>query len=134
MNVQPIVSPAAVLAGQSRAVAGWKVVEFAALGAFALVVPRLMGPDLYGRFAVVLSVLGVVTVAADLGGLPILGRFMQEYRARGGWQKGQDLFAQLFWLRGLLVALLAVGIVVWLPRLLTGVSWALAALVGAALV
>lgn len=67
--------------------AGWLIVQRAASAAsgllFALTVPRLMGPDLYGRYALMLSVILWFTLAGGLGFMSIAARFVPELLAGG---------------------------------------------------
>ncbi|MDN5861431.1 MAG: hypothetical protein L0H84_22745, partial [Pseudonocardia sp.] len=60
-----------VLAG----VAG-KVAEAITLVLLATVVPRLLGPQDYGRFAVVLTLVAIGSVALTLGGATLLARYV----------------------------------------------------------
>ncbi len=86
-----------LLAGQTRIVMIWKAVEYFGLGLFILIVPRLMGPELYGYFAAILSFIGLLTLGTGLGALQAFGHYLPEYHAGGDPQKSRDLFSQFFW-------------------------------------
>ncbi len=65
--------------GLRRAVAvssAGKVLEFVTLGALATVVPRALGPTAYGRFALVLTLITVLTLALTLGGPALVTRYV----------------------------------------------------------
>lgn len=53
-----------------------KLAEGATLVALATVVPRVLGPVVYGRFSVVLTVVMIGTTALALGGTPLLSRYV----------------------------------------------------------
>lgn len=124
VSLDPAVpSASAGVAGQGRALVSWKVVEYLGLVVFSIFVPRGMGPDLYGQFAVVLAVVGVLTVVGDLGGLAVFGRFLPEYQLGGKWMRAQGLFGQLFTVRTILSGVFAVALAIVLPRLLPTITW-----------
>ena len=77
----------------------WKSVEYVGLAAFILIVPRLMGPELYGRFALLFSLIGLLMLVIGLGALSIFGRFIPQYEAQGEKSKIQALFVELFFVR-----------------------------------
>jgi len=85
----------------------WKSLEYAGLAAYLLIVPRLMGPDLYGQFAVLLAWKALLLLPGGLGSLAIFGRFLPEYLARDERQP-RELFTQVFVVRTAAAALLAV--------------------------
>jgi hypothetical protein len=65
----------------TRKVIFWKGVEYVGLFLFLVLIPRTMGAKLYGDFAIMLSILGVFILSNALGGLPIFGRFIPEFKA-----------------------------------------------------
>ncbi len=116
-------APAPGLAlGQARVVMIWKLVEYVGLISFIVIAPRSMGPELYGRFAVLLSVIGLLIMACSLGALPTFGRFAPEYTAKGEKPKIQAVFVQLFFVRALCAILLGAGFLFIIPQLLPGSS------------
>ena len=108
--------------GQTRVIMVWKMIEYVGLVLFTVIVPRAMGPDLYGRFAVLLSCVALFTMASGLGGLAIFGRFIPEYRAQGEKLKTQILFTQLFIARVLVAGLLGMAFILIFPMILPEVS------------
>lgn len=56
--------------------AAGKVVEMATLAVLAIVVPRVLGPFDYGRFAVPLTIVTVGSLALTLGGPAVMARFV----------------------------------------------------------
>ncbi len=107
---------------QTRVVMLWKGVEYAGLATFLVVVPRLMGPTTYGRFAALVSLLTLMTSVSGLGGLVTFGRFLPAYELAGQKRESRALFVQLFWTRTGMAALMALGLVGLLPSLLPGLS------------
>src|SRR5215510_1278418 len=47
---------------------------------FMLLVPRMMGPEQYGQYALLISITAIVTALTDLGITEIYGRFVPEWR------------------------------------------------------
>jgi O-antigen/teichoic acid export membrane protein len=117
----------ASLVTQSRAIAVWKALEYLGLAVFTVVLPRAMGPALFGRFAVVVSLVGVLSMASALGAQATLGRFVPEYRARGETSRIRALFTQLFALRVVVAAGLATTLLLFHAQLLPDSTLALGA-------
>ena len=122
MQINTVNSPSLAIRKQTRVVMIWKFVEYVSLSLFAIVVPRAMGPDLYGRFAALLSFIGLLTMINGLGVLVMFGRFVPEYRVRGERLKIQVLFTQTFVVRVLFAILLGIVFLLFFPRLLPEVS------------
>lgn len=77
--VDPAVTAPAPAPALRRAVGGslvGKAVEVATLVMLATVVPRLMGPADYGRFAVPLAIVTIGSLALTLGGPAVMARFV----------------------------------------------------------
>lgn len=110
------------LSDQTMTVARWKAVEYAGLVLFTVLAPRFMGPERYGRFAAVVSLVTVLVIASGLGGLATFGRFMPQYTAVGDWPRARSLFVQLFWTRAGVALLLSFGLVLGFPVLVAGGS------------
>ena len=81
---------------ETRTVVFWKIIEYTGLILFLAVIPRSMGPEEYGNFAVVISLLAMFTLAGALGGVAIFGRFVPEYYADDQPDRVNALFTQLF--------------------------------------
>ena len=80
-----------------------------ALG-FAVLIPRLLGPELFGQLAFVLSLSLLLQMLGDLGGLDIVGRYVP------GWvQEGREGRVRIHWLAWQLTwARMAVGFAILL--------------------
>lgn len=108
--------------GQARAVIIWKLIGYVGLGLFIVIVPRAMGPDLYGRVAGLLSLISLLTLLTGLGAIPMFGRFIPQYEAQGEKSKTQALFVQLFCVRALVAGLLAMVFLFLFPLLVPEAS------------
>ena len=102
---------------------------------FALLVPRLMGPEQYGRYALATSVAFWLALVSGLGLVNATTRYVPQLLARSDTPALHRLIGNLFTLRvgsGLVAALvyLAVGLLWWrdldplVPVLLTVAVWA----------
>jgi O-antigen/teichoic acid export membrane protein len=102
---------------------------------FAALVPRFMGPQVYGQYALILSLSTLVVVGSAFGFTEIVGRYVPELSARGAIPDVQRLFGNLFLLRmagGFTAAVLFFGITSsWLRELDVAALAAAAAAVGA---
>lgn len=87
-----------------------KLAQLAGAFVFAALIPRLLGPELFGQLAFVLSLSLILQMAGDLGGLDIIGRHVPGWAQDGG--RGQERIRWLFW--QLNWARLAVGLAVTL--------------------
>jgi O-antigen/teichoic acid export membrane protein len=99
----------------TRIAAFWKTTEYIGLILFLAVIPRSMGPEVYGNFAVILSMLGLFLLAGALGGMAVFGRFVPKYYADNQPELVNGLFTQFFLFR----LMLALPLMVLLPVLLT---------------
>jgi O-antigen/teichoic acid export membrane protein len=59
------------------------MVQAPLLAAYAVLVPRLMGPGTYGEFALLLSLVAIALSLTDLGLTEVCGRFVPELRRQG---------------------------------------------------
>ncbi len=117
-----VASRTTVATSQTRVVIIWKLTEYVGLSLFLVIVPRMMGPDMYGGFATFLSLIALLAMASGLGALPMFGRFVPEYQVQGENLKTKVLFMQFFVVRVLVTTLLAVGVLSLLPRLLPDIT------------
>ncbi len=69
-------APARALGSSVAVGVAGKVAEMLTLVALATVVPRLLGPADYGRFALALTVVSITSLALTLGGPPLVTRFV----------------------------------------------------------
>ena len=108
-----------------------KVIQLMGGALWALIVPRWMGPDGYGRFALAMSISLLLWWVGDLGGLEVFGRHIPPLLEREP-DRARALFGQTFLVRlGIALALLPFMLVVgpliapWLrgwPSFLIGAS------------
>jgi O-antigen/teichoic acid export membrane protein len=116
--------------------AGWVIAQRAfqiAIGVlFALLVPRLMGPQVFGQYALVTSVSLWFALLSGLGAASMMTRTVPAFVLRGDWAGLQKLVSSLLLLRagtGLLAAALYLALTLfWLRE----IDWvALAFMAGA---
>ncbi len=61
----------------------------------ALVIPRMMGPDNYGRYVLVISLSQWFLVLTDLGSAQVMGRYVPQFRHQGEREKLQKFFSNI---------------------------------------
>jgi O-antigen/teichoic acid export membrane protein len=83
---------------------------------FAIWVPRLMGPAIYGQYALITSLSIWFVLLSELGFTPVIGRYTPSFAQEGGSQALQDFFGQLLAVR-LASAILAAALYLLLTRL-----------------
>lgn len=83
-----------------------KVVQLFGGVLWAVIIPRWLGPEAYGQFALAMSISLLLWWAGDFGGLEVFGRFMPGLKEKKP-EDAQQLFSQTFILR-LIVALLLI--------------------------
>jgi len=108
-----------------------KVIQLLGGALWAVVVPRWMGPEGYGRFALAMSISLLLWWVGDLGGLEVFGRHIPPLQERNP-KAARTLFGQAFILRflialGLIPTMLLIGpmIAPWLkgwPSALIAIS------------
>jgi PST family polysaccharide transporter len=79
-----------------------KVIQLAGGAMWAVIVPRWMGPEQYGRFALAMSISLLLWWVGDLGGLEVFGRHIPPLQEKDP-ASARKLFGQAFILR-LLIA------------------------------
>ena len=83
-----------------------KVIQLMGGALWALIVPRWMGPDGYGRFALAMSVSLLLWWVGDLGGLEVFGRHIPPLLEKDA-HRARRLFGQTFLVRlGIALALI----------------------------
>jgi O-antigen/teichoic acid export membrane protein len=95
-----------------------KAAEAVTLLLLATVVPRVLGPADYGRFAVALAVVAIGAVAMTLGGATLLARYVPAAAAGGRGALARALSVRLARNRAVLFAVLTViatALVTWDP-------------------
>ncbi len=117
--------------------AGWILVQrglHAGSGfVFAILVPRLMGPDTYGRYSLLESLSIWFLLLSSLSLTDVIGRYVPELILKQDSRGLDDLWSDLFTVRlasGILAALLYLGVtVLWLRDLTATVLVTMAAMV-----
>jgi len=108
-----------------------KVIQLMGGALWALIVPRWMGPDHYGRFALAMSLSLLLWWVGDLGGLEVFGRHIPPLLEKDP-ERARELFGQSFLVRvGIALTLPLVMLVVG-PMIAPWLSGWPAALVGVA--
>lgn len=106
---------------QVRSVAIQRVLLVAAGIAFVAVVPRAMGPRLYGQFALIQSLTLWLTAFIGMGAVPVMTKFVPGFVMQGDWAGLRRLASGLLGLRlagGVALGIAFVGVVrVWLSDL-----------------
>jgi O-antigen/teichoic acid export membrane protein len=59
---------------------------------FAVLIPRLMGPEVYGQYALVTSLSIWFVLFSGLGFTPVIGRYVPQFTCQGDRQGLQALF------------------------------------------
>jgi O-antigen/teichoic acid export membrane protein len=88
-----------------------RTLQYPFLVVSAMLVPRVMGPDAYGQFALLVSLLIMATSFVDLGIGDICGRFVPELHVAGDEQRIKALGSRLL---GLKIALDAIAVLLLL--------------------
>ena len=117
------------LARQSGPVAILKATQFAGVALAGILIPRWMGPALFGQFAVMFSLITLWRTACNIGGRYIFGRFIPKYASQGESGQIRAVFMHVLGTRVLIASIGAPLLFLALRRLLPGAS--LAALVAA---
>ncbi len=95
----------------------WRVLRYPFIILAALLIPRLMGPTTYGRFALFLSVYMILDMATDIGFTQVFGRFLPEMVRRTP-QRAAHLLHELL-IVGIVITV-AVSLVVGIPLYASG--------------
>ena len=82
-----------------------KVIQLMGGALWALIIPRWMGPEAYGQFALATAISLLLWWAGDFGGLEVFGRHLPTLREKNP-EEARQLFAQTFLLRVLVAVLL----------------------------
>ena len=110
------------LAAQLRPVMLLKAAQVFGMALFMIVAPRLMGPDRFGRFAVILSVSALWMTTCTLGGRYVFGRFVPEYASQGQTDSVRAVFMHIFLLRMVVILVATPMLYAALARLLPEAS------------
>lgn len=86
-----------------------RIAQFPFLVLLAVLIPRMMGPEHYGRFALLISLITILESLAKLGVGDILGRFVPELDVTKGRHTVTYLFLRIFLIKTLVTTLLALG-------------------------
>ena len=110
------------LARQLRPVVLLKAAQFAGIALSGILIPRWMGPDLFGQFVVLFSLIMLWRTTCNIGGRYIFGRFVPQYASRGKPEEVRAVFMHVLSTRAA-IALLGAPVLFWfLDRLLPDAS------------
>ena len=70
--------------------------EVAGAFVFAALVPRLMGPDIYGRYALIISLSLWFVMFSDLGITQVMGRYVPQFTLQEDKKNLREFFGHLF--------------------------------------
>ena len=98
--------------------------QYPLLALSAMLIPRVMGPESYGQYALLLSIAAVVLPLLDLGVTEIFGRFVPELESRGDTARVRALFTRFLAIK-LALDTLACGLLIAGFRLAYGSSFGL---------
>lgn len=129
----PRLSPSS-LVRQLPAIGFFKLVQVAGLALFSVLAPRYLGPELFGRFAVILSLTALWMTTSNLGAKYVFGRFVPEYAANGTGERVRALFMQMVASRFVLALVAAPLLALFLGRALPEASAATLAMSAVAFV
>jgi O-antigen/teichoic acid export membrane protein len=73
---------AAITTKNISLVAFLRFAQYPFLISSAILIPRMMGPEIYGDYALLLSIMIIVSSLLELGRGEIFGRFIPEFHAR----------------------------------------------------
>jgi O-antigen/teichoic acid export membrane protein len=76
-----------------------KVVQYPFLALSVMLIPRMMGPEVYGQYAFLTSIIVIAASFADLGVEAIFGSFVPEYEVRGELSRVNKLFSNFIALK-----------------------------------
>lgn len=116
IETAPATSDASVTSRNLSAVFIMRIAQFPFLILFAILVPRMMGADYYGQFALLIAIATILTSLVNLGIGDVFGRFVPELAASNGpaeVTKFTSNFLAFKTLFTLAVLLLVVPIVTW---------------------
>src|SRR5919106_2657928 len=94
----------------------YKLAQYPFLILFVIFVPRLMGPEFYGQYALLISIVVITTSLIDLGLTEICGRFIPELGISGERQLLVRFSSQILSLKiviSFLTSLILFVIVYW---------------------
>ena len=74
-----MISEAHVTARNAFTVLFLRILQYPILLLFVLIIPRMMGPQLYGQYAFMTSLLIILSMFTGLGTVEIFGRFIPEF-------------------------------------------------------
>jgi O-antigen/teichoic acid export membrane protein len=110
------------VARQLRPVASLKAAQIIGTVLSGVLVPRWMGPDLFGQFMVLFSLIMLWRTACNIGGRYIFGRFVPRYASRGEPDEVRAVLMHVLATRAV-IALVGAPLLFWLlGRLLPGAS------------
>jgi O-antigen/teichoic acid export membrane protein len=106
----------------AKHVLSWKIIEYLGLISFLIVLPREMGPEQYGKFAALFSLVNLLWLTSALGAQAAYGRFIPEFNIQSEKDRTRILFTQFFLLRSLLAVVLVFIFLTIIRRLMPDLS------------
>lgn len=100
------------LARQLRPVVLLKAAQFAGIALSGILIPRWMGPDLFGQFVVLFSLIMLWRTTCNIGGRYIFGRFVPQYASRGKPEEIRAVFMHVLSTRAA-IALMGAPVLLW---------------------
>lgn len=94
-----MISEAHVTARNAFKVLFLRISQFPILLLFVLIIPRMMGPELYGKYAFMTSLLVILSMFTGLGTVEIFGRFIPEFVSKNKTRKIHKLFFSTLFLK-----------------------------------
>jgi len=85
-----------------------RVAQVPFLALYVMLVPRIMGPEIYGEFAFLISIITIASSLVNIGIGDIYGRFIPELEARNEWRSINILFTNMFALKTIITVTVTV--------------------------
>jgi len=98
--VSAITKEASVTTKNISTVVLLKIAQYPFLALAAMLIPRIMGPEVYGEYALLLSIIAITASLVSLGLTEIFGRFIPEFENRGESANIKRLSSNFLTLKG----------------------------------
>jgi O-antigen/teichoic acid export membrane protein len=95
----PVTAEASVTTKNVSTVFLLKIAQYPFLALSVMLIPRMMGPEVYGQYAFLTSIIVIATSLADLGVEAIFGSFVPEFEIRGELSRVNKLFSNVLALK-----------------------------------
>lgn len=91
----PVTTEASVTTKNVSTVFSLKIAQYPFLALSVMLIPRMMGPEVYGQYAFLTSIIVITTSLTDLGIDGIFARFIPEFEIRGELTTVKRFFSNL---------------------------------------